>query len=206
MNEGPGHLPDDPRFEHSYDGIEEYDNPMPRWWVLIFWATIAYSVLYLVNVVPRIGEGKGRIAQYEADVAKAEKLYAPLRAQAGPPTEAALVALARDGSKKAAAQKAFTMNCAACHGEDGGGVIGPNLTDAYWIHGGRPQDVWKTVNGGVLDKGMPAWGKVLPPDQVALLAAHVLDLRGTHPKNPKAPQGEEFHDDDDGANHAEESD
>ena len=76
MNDGRPSPPEESRFEHAYDGIEEYDNPMPRWWVLIFWATIVYSVVYFANVVPGIGEGEGRLAQYETDVARADKQYA----------------------------------------------------------------------------------------------------------------------------------
>jgi cytochrome c oxidase cbb3-type subunit 3 len=189
VNETGKQVPEDVRFEHSYDGIEEYDNPMPRWWVTIFWVTIVYSAIYLLNVVPGIGEGKGRIARYEADVAKAEKTYARLRTPAGPPDAAALAAIARDPARMADARKAFETNCAACHKPDGGGLIGPNLTDEFWLHGGRPEQIWTTIHDGVLDKGMPAWGKVLAPETVALLAAHVVSLEGTHPKDAKAPQG-----------------
>ena len=194
MNETGKHVPEDMRFEHSYDGIEEYDNPMPRWWVVIFWVTIVYSAVYLLNVVPGIGEGRGRIARYEADVAKAEKTYARYRTPAGPPDAAALAAIARDPARMAGAKKAFDTNCAACHKPDGGGLIGPNLTDEYWLHGGRPEQIWTTIHDGVLDKGMPAWGKVLPPETIGLLAAHVISLQGTHPKDAKAPQGVELED------------
>ncbi len=203
MSDVPPGAPEEPRFEHSYDGIEEYDNPMPRWWVYIFWATIIYSVIYLLNVVPKIGEGSGRIAQYEADVARAERTYARFRTPAGPPTEQALAAIAGDPTRMAAAKKAFSTNCAACHKEDGGGLIGPNLTDDAWLHGGTPEDIWTTIHDGVLDKGMPAWGKVLAPEVVALLAAHVVSLEGTSPKDAKAPQGTRSRESEDDADEGE---
>jgi cytochrome c oxidase cbb3-type subunit 3 len=189
VNDGRPHPPEEPRFEHAYDGIEEYDNPMPRWWVLIFWATIVYSLIYLANVIPGVGEGEGRLAQYQADVARADKQYARFRARSGPPSAEALVAVAGDRVKMAQARKAFETNCAACHKLDGGGLIGPNLTDEYWIHGGAPERIWTTIQDGVLDKGMPAWGKALPPETVTLLTAHVLSLQDTHPDGAKAPQG-----------------
>src|SRR5512134_2812322 len=102
--------------DHSYDGIQEYDNPMPRWWVITFWATIIFSILYALNV-PGIGNGKGRIADYQADVARA----AALRAQAEPaggPTEEALAALVTDQKILADGKQVFTTYCAACHRAD----------------------------------------------------------------------------------------
>jgi cytochrome c oxidase cbb3-type subunit 3 len=85
----------------------------------------------------------------------------------------------------------FTTNCASCHGPDGGGVIGPNLADHFWIHGGQPADVYKTVVNGVLEKGMPNWGKLLTPEQVQSVVAYVVSIQGSTPANPKAPQGTE---------------
>ena len=80
-------------------------------------------------------------------------------------------------------------DCAPCHRPDGGGLIGPNLTDDYWLHGGRPTEILQTITDGVLDKGMPPWGKTLKPEQLTAVAAYVLSLHGTNPPNPKAPQG-----------------
>ena len=86
-------------------------------------------------------------------------------------------------------KETFITTCAPCHVADGGGLIGPNLTDEYWIQGGSPMQVMHTVNNGVLDKGMPAWNAVLKPDQVAGVVAYVMSLQGTTPAAPKAPQG-----------------
>uniref|UniRef100_A0A832MLW7 C-type cytochrome n=1 Tax=Eiseniibacteriota bacterium TaxID=2212470 RepID=A0A832MLW7_UNCEI len=173
--------------DHNYDGIQEYDNPMPGWWVWIFWATIAFSVLYWFNV-PGIGPGPGRIANYEREMAAAEEKYGALR-QAGPVDEAALRALAADPAQVEAGRAVWSANCAVCHREDGGGGIGPNLTDAFWLHGGSLLAIHRTVQAGVLDKGMPAWGEVLRPDDLNAVVAFVATLRGTHPPDPKAPEG-----------------
>ena len=173
--------------DHSYDGIQEYDNPMPRWWVITFWATIIFSILYALNV-PGIGNGKGRVADYEADVARANA--ARLAAEpSGAPTPEALAALVTDPAAIAGGKQVFTTYCAACHRADGGGQIGPNLTDDSWIHGGTLPEIRTTVHDGVLAKGMPEWGKVLKPEQVNSVSAYVKSLIGTNPSNPKPPEG-----------------
>lgn len=173
--------------DHSYDGIQEYDNPMPRWWVITFWATIVFSILYALNV-PGIGSGKGRIADYEADVAAAKALREKLEPSGGATNET-LVALLSDAGAVAEGKQTFTTYCAACHREDGGGLIGPNLADDSWIHGGAATEIHRTIAEGVLAKGMPNWGKVLRPEQVNSVTAYVLSLGGTSPPNPKAPEG-----------------
>jgi cytochrome c oxidase cbb3-type subunit 3 len=181
--------------EHNYDGIQEYDNPLPKWWVWLFYITIAYSVLYWFNV-PGIGIGKGRVAAYEADLAKARAQQEALAAQ-NPlthETDATLMAAMHDPATLAAGKALFTGTCFTCHAADGGGGIGPNLTDAYWIHGGTPTEILKTINAGVLDKGMPAWGQTLKPEQVRAAAVYVLTLRGTQPAKPKDPQGTKLED------------
>lgn len=178
---------EDKLLEHSYDGIQEYDNPMPRWWLLTFAGTIIFSVIYLFDVGP-VGNGKGRIADYEADM----KAFAAAHpAPTGDIAPEQLRALIADAGTIAKGQVVFTTSCASCHGPDGGGLIGPNLTDAFWIHGGQPTDVYKVVVNGVLEKGMPNWGKLLKPEQVQSVVAYVVSLQGTTPTNPKAPQGTE---------------
>jgi cytochrome c oxidase cbb3-type subunit III len=172
--------------EHSYDGIQEYDNPMPRWWVTMFWATIIYAGLYLLNL-GGMGEGEGRIAQYEASVAAAVAARPP---EAPTLTPEALLALAEDPAHVAAGKEDFTKYCVACHAADGGGLIGPNLTDNAWIHGGRIEEIHATIVAGVLAKGMPAWGQMLTPAEVDDVTTYVWSLHGTTPAAPKAPEGE----------------
>ena len=187
-------MPDDNKqdhlLDHSYDGIQEFDNPMPRWWVYIFWATIIFSILYWLNV-PGFGIGKGRISDYDRDMAAAAAADAKRKAAepAGASPEQ-LVAMTKDASVLALGRQTFTQNCAACHRADAGGQIGPNLTDDYWLHGGAIEQVHKTVVEGVLAKGMPPWGKVLKPNQLDAVVAYVYTLRGTNPPNPKEPQGD----------------
>lgn len=180
---------DDRLLEHEYDGIQEYDNPMPRWWVWLFWATIVFAALYWFNL-PGLGPGKGRIASYEREVAAAQaKFGSRAPAPGSGPTDAELIAFAQDPAKRSQGKAVFETNCTPCHRSDGGGVIGPNLTDDYWIHGGRPTQILHTITVGVLDKGMPAWGTVLKPDDVPAVTAYVMSLHGTHPPSPKEPQG-----------------
>jgi len=173
--------------EHDYDGIREYDNPMPRWWLYIFYACIVYAALYLLNV-PGVGPGAGRLADYQRAMAVADSLVAtndPLRSV----TEASLLLIAADPAQHALGQATFSSTCSPCHRADAGGNIGPNLTDAWWIHGGKPMEILKTVNEGVLAKGMPAWGKMLKPAQLLAVVGYVTTLSGNNPKNPKPPQG-----------------
>jgi cytochrome c oxidase cbb3-type subunit 3 len=173
--------------DHEYDGIKEYDNPMPRWWLATFWVTIVFSILYLLNV-PGIGPGKGRIADFEADQAAAAKLAAANDPWADL-TADRLDGIAADTAQRALGAATFATMCASCHLADGGGQIGPNLTDEYWLHGNRPLEIFAVIRDGVPAKGMPAWGKILKPDQVTAVTGYVLSLKGTKPKTPKAPQG-----------------
>ena len=173
--------------DHEYDGIREYDNPMPRWWLATLWGTVIFSVLYLLNL-PVVGKGPGRIAEYLADSAAAAAVQAahdPIALV----TEADLMAAGADPARIAAGKALFATNCAACHLADGGGSIGPNLTDGYWIHGATPLEVFHTIARGVADKGMPTWGAILPPDQLVSVAAYVRTLQGTRPAVAKPPQG-----------------
>jgi len=176
-----------PLLEHEYDGIREYDNPMPRWWLWSFYASIGWSVLYFLNV-PGVGSGAGRMAEYERDVAIADSVRAIHDPLAGV-TEASLLAAAANPATLELGRATFSSMCGSCHRPDGGGNIGPNLTDDSWLHGGAPMDVLKSVELGILDKGMPAWGKMLKPEQLVAVVAYVVTLHGTNPKDPKAPQG-----------------
>lgn len=173
--------------EHEYDGIKEYDNPMPRWWVITFWATIIYSVIYLV-VVGGMGTGQGNVDEYEADMTAWRAAYPQ---DGGPVDVAGILALASDTEALEEGNEVYIKYCAACHAADGGGMIGPNLTDDAWIHGGTVEQIHQVIAEGVLAKGMPAWGKMLSPEQVDQVTAYVWSLAGTTPAAPKAPEGEQ---------------
>lgn len=171
--------------EHEYDGIQEYDNPMPRWWLMTFAGTVIFSAIYVLNIGP-VGNGKGRVADYEDDM----KAFAAAHpAPHVTVTLAELQAVVKDHEAVEHGEETYKANCVACHGPDGGGIIGPNLTDTYWLHGGTLTDIYKTMMDGVLEKGMPPWGKTLRPEQVRNVVAYVSTLQGTTPVNPKAPQG-----------------
>jgi len=185
----PKNKPADTKFdrmlEHEYDGIKEYDNPMPRWWLLTFAGTVIFSVIYLFNVGP-VGNGKGRVADYEDDM----KAFAAAHpAPTGGPSVDQLLALVGNKEEVDEGKEIYVKNCVACHRADGGGMIGPNLTDDYWIHGASLDSVYTVVSNGVLEKGMPPWAKVLAPKDVERVVAYIATLRGTNPADPKAPQG-----------------
>lgn len=171
--------------EHSYDGIQEYDNPLPRWWVYLFGATIAFSILYALNI--GVGPGAGFIADYEADMAAFRAAHP--QPEVGK-SAAELAALLNDQAVLKTGQEVFVTNCASCHKADGGGMIGPNLTDNAWIHGGALDAIHLTIVEGVLAKGMPPWGKLLKPDQIDAVTVFVASLKGTNPAGAKAPEGQ----------------
>jgi cytochrome c oxidase cbb3-type subunit 3 len=181
----PSNSDQDRLLDHAYDGIQEFDNPMPRWWVWIFWATIVFSVLYVIDV-GGVMRGPGRLPDYERTMADAQKQFPK---STGPADAVMLAALAKDPKALALGKTVFTTNCAVCHRADAGGNIGPNLTDEYWLHGGSIAEMNKTIAEGVLEKGMPNWGKMLSPEQVNAVTAYVASLAGSNPASPKAPQG-----------------
>jgi cytochrome c oxidase cbb3-type subunit 3 len=185
-----GEPEEDRLLDHEVDGIREYDNPMPRWWLNILYATILFSVLYALNVIPGVGSGPGRIANYETEMAAAKSVRDAAAATAGPVTPEAILAVVADPGALSKGRERFKATCSPCHREDGGGNIGPNLTDDFWLHGGQPLQILTTVSTGVVAKGMPAWGQVLKPDEVTAVVAYVTTLHGTNPANAKAPQGD----------------
>lgn len=177
---------DRPMMDHSYDGIQEYDNPMPRWWLLLFAATILFVPIYLL-APGDIGAGGTKAKLYEKEMAAFHAAHPDFGNAAI--TAEALAAIVASPVEIAKGKALFATNCVACHRPDAGGLIGPNLTDEFWIHGGTPLDVHNTINGGVLAKGMPQWGKVLKPADINSLTAYVRSLQGSKPANPKAPDG-----------------
>ena len=176
--------PDKPIANHNYDGIQELDNPLPRWWLYGFYLTIVFAVIYSVYYF--VGPGKS-LAEIYQDRVLALQSQKPV--DAGGFNIALLATIRTDSALRSATEAMYAEKCAACHGDRAQGVIGPNLTDAYWIHGGKPDQVLKTIRTGVGDKGMPAWGELIKPEDTAHLAAFVLSLRDTNPPGAKEPQG-----------------
>lgn len=184
---GTPHDGEDRLLNHDYDGIQEFDNPMPRWWLWGFYVTIVFAAIYFFD--PRhTFEGPGRDAEYAQEMAAFEAAH-PKPAGAGDP--AVLAAAIADPVRRERGKSVFSQNCAACHRADGGGLIGPNLTDEYWLHGATPPDVYKTIAEGVLAKGMPAWSKMLQPEQLLDVTAYVQQLHESEAVNGKGPEGVE---------------
>ena len=174
---------------HDYDGIQELDNPLPGWWLATFYISIVFAVLYFAYYV--LGEGPSlRDELHKAEVVQEQKINAN-KPKEGSMDEAKLASFEKDSAHLQAGKADFEGKCVACHGPQGQGIIGPNLTDNFWIHGkGTLGDIAKVVSEGVNDKGMPPWGPVLKPDELVEVVVYVHSLRGSNPPNPKAPQGE----------------
>lgn len=173
--------------EHEYDGIREYDNPLPGWWVYAFWASFVFSVGYLFHFHVS-GNGESVAEAYEADMASAREERAK-QALGQKVSEEGLLQLSQDPALMADAQAIFGQRCVMCHGARGEGGIGPNLTDGSFIHGsGSLLDIYATVSNGVPAKGMPAWSLQLTPMQVSELAALVGTFQGKNLPG-KAPEG-----------------
>ena len=175
--------------DHNYDGIKELDNVLPPWWVYMFYATIIFGVVYLVRF--HIAGGYDQELEYEQEVAAAKIAIEEYKKNAKDLVDASTVALLTEASDLKAGEKIFQTNCVACHMADGGGGIGPNLTDQYWILGGGISNVFNTISEGGRDgKGMVAWKSSLKPNEIAQVASYVLQFEGTTPANPKDPEGE----------------
>lgn len=179
--------PQDQLLDHEYDGILEYDNPMPAWWKNIFWGTFVFSLLYLFWYHLG-GNGVSVQAAYEADVAEAQALAAA-EALTQQVSEESLTQLLLDQPSVTAGQEKFTSVCSPCHADKGQGLIGPNLTDDHWLHGkGTLMDIYEVVAKGVPEKGMPPWERQLTPEELRKVVAFVGTLRGTNVPG-KAPEG-----------------
>jgi cytochrome c oxidase cbb3-type subunit 3 len=175
---------------HDYDGIKELDNNLPPWWVYLFYITIIFSVIYLARFEifgadNQEMELKKEMAQAKIDVDEYLKTAPDLM-------DEKTVVLLTDKESLEAGREIFTTNCAACHRADGGGQIGPNLTDDHWILGGGIKNVFHTItNGGRDGKGMVSWKtNGLKPKEIQKVASYILSLQGSGPKDPKEPEGE----------------
>ena len=182
----------DVMLDHNYDGIRELDNHLPPWWTWLFNITIAFGVVYLLlyhvfQVTPLQTE------EYENEIALAEEAKQARQAALAATGEAfdeSTIEFTDDPAILASGETIFVRQCAACHREDGGGSIGPNLTDNYWLHGGSVAEIYNTVKVGVPDKGMISWEAVLSPEQMRDVSVYIVTLVGTNPENPKEPQGD----------------
>jgi cytochrome c oxidase cbb3-type subunit 3 len=177
--------PQDPLLlDHDYDGIQELDNNLPRWWVWLFYITIIFSAVYLVYYhVARAGDLQA--AEYDKEM----KAGASVKAAAMSHFEANLSTLApsTDAAVLQDGSQIYKQFCAPCHRADGGGLVGPNLTDTYWIHGSNYMDTVNVIWSGVPAKGMITWKTVLKPDQIQAVASYIYTLRGAKLLSPGKP-------------------
>ena len=173
---------------HSYDGIREYDNPLPGWWKWLFVLTVVVSPFYLLYFHVG-GPDRSVHEQFAAALdANQKKKYADigdLTADA-----ATLVKFMKDPEWNEVGKSIYKMNCVSCHGAEGGGVIGPNLCDENYKHIKKVEDIVKVINEGVAGGAMPAWATRIPnKNDIVMVSAYVASLRGTSPANPKGPDG-----------------
>lgn len=174
--------------DHDYDGIKELDNSLPPWWKYGFYLTIVTGVIYLWYYHAG-GNGPSSHDEFVAEVQAGEEAKAAYLAKSANNVDENTVKML-DASGIAAGKTIFEQSCAACHAKDGGGGVGPNLCDEYWLHGGSLKDVFKTVKYGWPDKGMKSWKDDFSPNQIAQISSYVKSLQGTKPAAPKDKQGE----------------
>ena len=174
--------------EHAYDGILEIDNPIPAWFMTLFYGSIFVSVVYMF-AYHVVGDGQTMTTEYKEQIVEGESIKQAYMKQYASSINENNVTLLKDETSIKEGKKMFTQNCVACHAADGGGGVGPNLTDEFWLHGGSVKSVYHTISEGVAEKGMIAWKKSLNPIQMQQVASYILSLKGTKPANPKEPQG-----------------
>lgn len=172
--------------DHEYDGIKELDNPLPPWLKYLFYASIVFASAYLVLLFVFEDDSVVQHKEYSKEMiaARGKKEIAlkdeEVKAAAQPMSQEQILA---------AGKETFDKVCFVCHGKFGEGLVGPNFTDEYWIHGGRPEDLLKVINEGVIEKGMISYKSQLSKTQINNVIAYILSLQGTNPPNPKAPEG-----------------
>ncbi len=189
----PVHEEADIDLGHNYDGIRELDNRLPPWWLYGFYLCIVFAGIYLYrNHISHAAPSSKEELAMSLEVAAIEK-EGYLKKAANKVDENTVTYLT-DPSALEAGKKIFTTTCAACHAADGGGMVGPNLTDNYWIHGGKIADIFKTIKYGWPEKGMKSWQEDYSPIQIAQLASYVKSLTSTKPAKAKEPQGDLFSD------------
>jgi len=176
--------------DHNYDGIRELDNNLPPWWVYMFYATAIFAVVYLVRF--EIFNDYSQVEEFEQEMAEAKAEVEAYKRTAKDLVDANTVELLTDAADLSAGKAIFETSCVACHMADGGGGIGPNLTDPNWILGGGIKNVFNTVSEGGRDgKGMVAWKQILKPVEMAQVSSYILtEINGKTPANPKEAEGD----------------
>lgn len=173
--------------DHNFDGIQECDNDLPLWWRWGFYLTIIFSVIYM-GYYHFGGPGLSPVEIYEAEAAQIEsQKYTKVVDESYKDDEFKNLT---EANAIAAGKDLFNTRCTSCHGATGGGGIGPNLADKFWIHGGKPVQIATTIAEGIPEKGMVSWKSSLKRNEIISLVAFVRSLQGTNPAGAKAPQGD----------------
>ncbi|MCI0450018.1 MAG: c-type cytochrome [Chlorobi bacterium] len=173
--------------DHEYDGIRELNNTIPPWFNVLFYGTVLFAAIYLLDYHV-FGSGNIMVDEFVEEIRIAEEKKQEL-IKTGAFINEENVILLTDVPSLDAGKQIFTINCVPCHGPDAGGTVGPNLTDQYWIHGGGIKNVFKTIKEGVPVKGMISWKTMLNPKQMQQVGSYVLSLQGTKPPAGKQPEG-----------------
>jgi cytochrome c oxidase cbb3-type subunit 3 len=182
----------DELLDHNYDGIQEYDNDLPKWWVYLFWITIIWSVGYVFWFhSPSTPTPEERLAAGLQELEQMRPKQTGGDAVAGDSDES-LLKLVSNAEMISKGLEIYTGKCLACHAQGGAGLVGPNLADNYWIHGGKPTQIKKVIVEGVPEKGMISWKAMMSDQEINAVVAYIWSLHGTTPPNAKAPQGELF--------------
>lgn len=179
---------DDLMMDHKFDGISELNNPIPVWFNFLFYSTVIFGLCYIL-IYQVFGWGLNQDQEYAVEMEKAEIAKQEYLSKAADQVDETTVEF--NAALAPAGKAIFVANCAACHGANGEGGIGPNLTDRFWLHGGEIKDIFKTVKYGVPEKGMVPWEQTLTPSQIAEVSNYIVTLRDTKPANAKAPEGVE---------------
>ena len=182
----------DPHYQgtaHEYDGIIEHDNRLPNWWLMTLFGAVVFAVGYWFYY-HTFEVGPNLRGAYESEWSAREKERAAKEA-ANPISNDVFLAAAKDSAVVGRGETLFKTNCAACHGQSAEGLVGPNLTDNFWLHGAAPIDLYKTVAEGVLAKGMPAWKATLGDGQTREVIAYLLTLKGKNAPGPRPAEGVE---------------
>lgn len=182
---------DDNALDHNYDGIIELDNSLPPWWVYMFYGTIIFAIAYCVYFFAYDGFSQEKELAREMDAAKAQ--IAKFQEENGPGIDENTATLLVDATALDAGKAIYEKNCVACHAANGGGGVGPNFTDNYWIHGNTINNLFKVIKYGVPEKGMIPWESQLNPEQMQQVASFILkEFAGKNVEGGKEPQGDEI--------------
>jgi cytochrome c oxidase cbb3-type subunit 3 len=180
---------DDGKTVHVYDGIEEQDNHLPNWWLFTLYGACIFALGYWIYF-QGYGTGLSPLQAYQREKAVQKRAEAAQLMALGDLSDEQLLAMAKNPAIVKQGAEIFATTCFACHLANGGGKIGPNLTDEFWLHGGKPTEILRTVRVGVPDKGMLAWGQQMGEEKVRAVTAYVLTLVGTNVPGGKEPQGD----------------